>query len=189
MRAILIVVVALVAFDGWGGASADEIHAMRQPPTAPPRIFIGGNPAPTKAVLIACRVNDLTGQPGRHDPTMAAPGWRDYELRINDAQEYECKREELELNDSAQLAASAPADLLPLDPDFSDLNQCARVGVVQAQAWNEKHAGWAVVGVGCPVPIVNADGRVIAWKMPECPVHLPGSPGNRIKCTFDESLI
>src|SRR5690349_17828158 len=143
------------------------VSEIRQPPTAPP--------APTSLVIVACRVDDLTGQPGRHDPEMAAHGWRDLELHVNSAQEYECKREVLaNLEDSAVTSPLANAGLIPLNPDFSDRSQCAHVGAMKAAEWDQAHKGWATVAIGCPVPIVNQDGRVLSWKLPECPVYRPG---------------
>lgn len=142
-------------------------------------------PPPTALVIVACRVDDLTGQPGRHDPALAAKDWRDLELKIIDG-EYSCKREVLSLEDGSLY--QNVNDLIPLNANFADWTQCSRVGVVQAQAWNEKHKGWATVAVGCPVPIVNGDGRIIGYKLPECPSTLPGT-NNPMRCKFDASEI
>lgn len=161
-------------------------------------LWIGGAHAANEKsslVIIACRVDDLTGQPGRHDPNLAARGWRDLELHVEDGQ-VQCKRIVLyDLQDSAQFDQLAPADLIPLDPDFSNWGQCARAGVVMAQAWNEDNQGWATVKVGCPTPIMSDNGTPddmsddvqVGLKLPECPSHLPdGSP---MRCVFDESAI
>ena len=142
--------------------------------------------APTTLSIIACRTVDLTGQKGRQDPALAAPGWRDLEWKINSSQELECKREVADLLDSAEMMF--PHKTKPLSPDFSNWSQCASAAMSYAAAWNEKHKGWAVMAVGCPVPIVNEDGQILAYKIPECPAKMPGTE-NRIKCSFDESLI
>ncbi|HUS84370.1 MAG TPA: hypothetical protein VMX56_04435 [Anaerolineales bacterium] len=143
--------------------------------------------APTTLSIIACRTVDLTGQKGRQDPALAAPGWRDLEWFINPSQELECKREVADLLDSAEMMF--PHKTEPLEPDFSNWSQCASAGMSYAAAWNEKHKGWAVLAVGCPVKIIDSEtGNVLSFKIPECPSHMPGTE-NRIKCSFDESLI
>ena len=143
--------------------------------------------APTTLSIIACRTVDLTGQKGRHDPALAANGWRDLEWKINSSQELECKREVADLLDSADMMF--PNKTKPLNPDFSNWSQCAAAGMSYAARWNETHKGWAVLAIGCPVKIIDTEtGAVLAFKIPECPVHMPGTE-NRIKCSFDESLI
>ncbi|MGH6792058.1 MAG: hypothetical protein ACRECF_04895 [Methyloceanibacter sp.] len=141
-------------------------------------------PAPQSLVIVACRVVDLTGLPGRHDPAMAARDWRDLDLYINPKSlEYECKREQVDLEDA--VAANYPrkpfhiagvGDIWPhedhpqapvtgslyaepLAPNFGGPTQCVRAGVVQSQKWNEENRGYAVVAVGCPSPIgIDSDG-------------------------------
>ena len=144
-------------------------------------------PAPTALVIVACRVDDLTGQPGRQDPRLAARDWRDLELHVNKNQELECKRERIDLDDGVALNYG-PGAAAPLNPDFGDWSQCARVGVMQAGDWNRKHPGWGVVAVGCPTPIVNGNGAVVGWKLPDCPTYLPGTT-SRMRCRFDASVI
>lgn len=141
--------------------------------------------APTALSIIACRVDDLTGQPGRHDPALAAHNWRDLELHIKDG-ELSCKREVVELQDQVQMID--PEHSMPLHPDFSVWSQCAGVAMSYSQVWNDAHKGWAVVAAGCPTPIVDGNGNVIGFKMPECPSYLPGTQ-TRIKCRFDSSVI
>jgi hypothetical protein len=140
---------------------------------------------PTSLAIIACRVDDLTGQEGRHDPAMAARNWRDLELHIVDG-ELQCKREVVDLVDKVQMIN--PESSMPLNPDFSQWAQCAGVAMSYSQTWNEANKGWAVVAAGCPVPIVNNDGTVVDYKLPECPDYLPGTT-SRIKCRFDASVI
>jgi hypothetical protein len=150
----------------------------------------------TSLVIIACRVDDLTGQPGRHDPELAAKGWRDLELHIVNG-ELQCRREVLyDLQDATQFSTAAPADLIALNPDFSVPTSCARVGVVMAQAWNEQNKGWATIAVGCPVPIMSDNGTPddksddyqVGLKLPECPSFLPGTD-SPMRCRFDASVI
>src|SRR6188472_3259523 len=74
----------------------------------------GASPSPPKApqalVIVTCKVDDLTGQLGRHgvdadghyDETSAAKGWRDLELHLDKGLEYECKREIAQLEDATQ---------------------------------------------------------------------------------------
>jgi hypothetical protein len=145
-------------------------------------------PAPTSIVIVACKVDDLTGQPGRHDPNLAAKDWRDLELHVNSSQEYECKREVLDLVDGSYFGPNAPEDLIPLVPDFADWMQCARVGMMQASDWNGNHPGWGVVAVGCPTRIVNDKGETVGWQLPSCPTYLPGT-SNRMRCSFSDSVI
>jgi hypothetical protein len=158
--------------------------------------------APNSLVIVACRVDDLTGQPGRHDPKLAARDWRDLELHVNEAQQYECRRDVIaNIEDATQFNKHAPADLIPLNPNFGNPGQCARIGVVIAQSWNDTHPGWGVVAVGCPSPTfadADADGApdldqhgnptVVQWRLPSCPTYLPGT-SNRMKCVYDESVI
>lgn len=167
--------------------------------------------APHSIVLVACRVDDLTGQRGRHGvdedgtyhPEMAALNWRDYELHADKGGDFECKRELLDnLEDATQFAPNAPRDIVPLHPDFADTAQCGNVGAVMAEQYNASHKGWAVVAVGCPVrigidadgdgkPDIGPDGQYITkgWKLPDCPSHLPGHDDMPMHCKFDASQI
>jgi len=163
--------------------------------------------SPNSLVIVACRVDDVTGQPGRFDPSHAAPGWRDYELHIEKG-ELECQRDTLDsLVDATEFAPKAPRDMIPLHPDFAKPEQCGMVGIVLSEKWNEEHKGWAVVAVGCPTmigidadgdgqPDVGSDGHYVikGWKLPECPDFVPGSqadgkPGIPMRCRFDKSNI
>ena len=130
--------------------------------------------APDTIIVVACRVDDLTGQPGRPDPT---PGWRDLELHYQNAT-VECKRERADLTDAT--VAQHP-DVAPLASNFGDWSQCQRAAMDYTPKWNERNPGWAVVMVGCPVPIVDGVGNVVGWHLPECPEEL--------RCVYDASLI
>jgi hypothetical protein len=140
-------------------------------------------PAPQTLVIIGCRVDDLTGQPGRQDPSLAAKGWRDLEWHQDPEDfSFSCKREVIPLQD---FVASMHPTVRPLLTDFSNQAACAHVGAMYSATWNEAHKGWAVMAVGCPVRI-ETDGVLTGWKLPDC----PGSIGGKaIHCKFDESLI
>ncbi len=145
----------------------------------------GSPPAPPQTiVVIACRVDDLTGQSGRQDPDLAAKDWRDLEWHLDKGNELECKREVIPLEDSVALVApETPA----LHPDFSSFAQCAAVAMQYAPTYEKANKGWAVMAVGCPTKITNGpDGPIIGWKLPECPFAVNGMP---IICRFDGSLI
>ena len=144
--------------------------------------------APQTVIIVACQVDDLTGLPGRPDPTFAARGWRDLELHVDKNQEFVCKRERLDLEDGAYYGVNTPKEMIHLTPNFGDWTQCARVGVMQAADWNAQNPGWGVVAVGCPTPIVNDKGEVVGWTLPGCPTYLPGT-NSRMKCRFDASAI
>jgi hypothetical protein len=146
-------------------------------------------PAPQSIVIVACKVTDWTNRrPLPDNVHETARGWRDLELFVNSNQEYECKREVLDLVDGSLFGSKQPDELIPLDPNFGDWAQCVRVGVMQAADWNENHPGWGVVAVGCPTRIVNDKGETVGWQMPSCPTYLPGTD-NRMRCDFSDSVI
>lgn len=162
------------------------VTETKQPPQAPP----------TSVVIVACRVDDWTGKRPLPPNIFPARDWKDLELHVENG-ELQCKREVLNLEDATLYSPKALMDMLPLHPDFSEWTQCARVGVVQAAEYNKTHPGWGVVGVGCPVPIMDDNGtpedflddRIIGFKLPECPSHLPGHDDAPMKCRFDASII
>lgn len=149
----------------------------------------------TTLIVVACRVDDLTGQPGRHDPTLAARGWRDLELHLEGG-ELQCKRERLDLEDGTPYSPTAPGDLIPLDANFAIAAQCARAAMMIAPDWEAKNKGWGVVAVGCPVPIMSDNGTPedsnddyqIGLKAVECPATFPGTDFP-MRCRFDGSVI
>lgn len=136
-------------------------------------------------VILGCRVDDITvGEPNVHD-------WRDLQWHVANG-ELECKREVIALQDDAALNSGTGPDnpaLKPMDPDFSNWAACANAALSYTPKWQEAHRGWAVIAVGCPVPIINAtDGRIIGYKLPECPSHIPGT-NDPISCKYDDSVI
>jgi hypothetical protein len=146
-------------------------------------------PVPTTLVVIGCRVDDFTGQPGRHDPNLAAKGWKDLEWHINKSLELECKRDVLVLEDAVAMWAPRK-EAAPLNPDWSQFAQCSQAAMSIAPKWEEQNQGWAVMAVGCPRPVVNIgpDGTqtTLSYHLPECPRIINQLP---IKCRFDESVI
>lgn len=125
-------------------------------------------PVPRNLVIISCRVN-YTGE------TNEQTHWVGMEWLFKDA-EMQCKREVVELQDAAE-ENGAP----PIDHDLSDNFQCQQAAMTYTPEYNKAHHGWAVYMVGCPNPIYNGDGKVIGYKMPECP--------SSVKCNFDPSFI
>ena len=166
--------------------------------TSPPEMATVANRPPASLSVIACRVVDKTGLPGRQNPKMAAPNWKDLEWYINQGLELECKREVIEnMDDSTQYAAGGTGKEIPLDPDWSHSSECAARAMEIGPRWNDAHPGWAVLAIGCPVPIKNygADGikgtfddEIVGYKLPECPTFMPGTE-NRMKCSYDESAV
>lgn len=122
-------------------------------------------PPPQSIVVISCRVDDLTGQAGRQDPELAARGWRDLEWHYSGG-EIDCKREEIALTDSVTLVAPETPEL---HPNFGDYAQCAAVAMQVTPNYERANHGWAVMAVGCPTKIVNDQGEIVGWHMPECP--------------------
>jgi hypothetical protein len=140
---------------------------------------------PTTIVIIGCRVDDHTGEQGRQDPTMAAKGWRDLEWHLTNGTELECKREVVALQDAVVAMSPNAAAVMPLNPDFSNWAQCASVAMSYSPAWEKMNKGWAVMAVGCPVPI-TVDGIIKSYKLPDCPRKVGTL---EISCKFDGSLI
>lgn len=161
MRALLLLI----------GLSLYPVWATAEPPKAPQTV-----------VIIGCRVDDLTGQPGRQDPDLAAKGWKDLEWHFDKGLELQCKREVVPLEDAV---AAFHDTVKPLASNFADLAQCAHAGVMFAPKWEEANKGWAVMAIGCPVKI-EVDGKVVGYKLPDCPSSIGGLA---IKCRFDSSVI
>jgi hypothetical protein len=137
--------------------------------------------APQTLVIIGCRVDDHTGEPGRQDPALAARGWKDLEWHFEDA-ELECKREVVPLEDAV---AMMDPSVRSLAADFSSTSQCAHAGAFFMPTWEQANQGWAVMAIGCPVRI-ETDGRLTGWKLPDCPSSIGGLS---IKCRFDGSNV
>jgi hypothetical protein len=152
-------------------------------------------PAPTSLTLIVCRADDLTGQPGRHgvdpitgeyDPSLAAKDWKDFELHVEDG-ELECKRVVADLTDAAVAFDDSGRLAKPLDSDFGDAGECVHAAAMYGPQFEQSNKGWVLVAAGCPAPITDPTGKIIGWRMPECPRYL--SIVGNITCKFDESFI
>jgi hypothetical protein len=173
---------------------ADLLHAAEQPPTAPPDRLAMVSPHEVKGitdslVIVACRVDDMTDKRPLPDNVFPARGWKDLELHLNEALEYECRREIIKPQDKEVYNEAATADMPEMRPNFAALGACLRVGVPFASEYYDQNPGWAVVGIGCPSPIdLNGDGAIDTYKLPECPDYLPGTT-NRMRCRFDASII
>lgn len=176
------------------------IEEVKQPPEAPP---VGGYaainplkpppfpwmakdspPAPQAIVLVSCRTDDLTGRAHNPQDGTAPHNYRDLEPHVVNG-ELQCKRVEVELQDASLYSPAATADMKPLNANFGRPDQCARAGVMFASNYDEE--GWSVVALGCPTPITDQTGKIVGWKMPECPNKIGGMEG--IRCKFDESVI
>ena len=84
-----------------------------------------------------------------------------------------CRRNEIQLYDPAEGMKLNPGDdpVIPLNPNFADMTQCARAGIRLAMDWDDSHRNtpWRVWRVGCPSPIVDRrTGKLIGYKLPEC---------------------
>jgi hypothetical protein len=142
--------------------------------------------APNTLVFVSCRVDDLTGQPGRHDPAMAAQGWRDLELHVQNGQ-YECRRTVI-ANIVDQQAAQDPT-LPELKPNLGKPQTCLHVGTTLVPPFEQQHPGWAVVAIGCPSPNIDKNtGEMLSYHIPSCPEYLPGT-NNPMHCDYDDSAI
>ena len=73
-------------------------------------------------------------------------------------------------------------------PNLADRGTCAEVAMNYAPVWEASHRNWLIVKAGCPTKIVDADGKVIGWHMPECQGTLPGTT-YPLRCRFDPSEI
>lgn len=124
---------------------------------------------PPVLVLIVCKVA-IAGPP---DQNAAMTGALNLEWTTKNSM-MTCRRQEMQLYDPAEgLSLTAGGDLAaPLNPNLAESAQCARTGIAVAANWDESHHSepWRVWRVGCPTPIVDLkSGRVIGYKMPECP--------------------
>jgi hypothetical protein len=124
-------------------------------------------PMPATVVLIVCKTVLAASPP---DPNSAYTGYEKREWATEHSMML-CRREEIKLEDSAELAAT-PA--MPADPQPFNMQRCWRSGLMLGAEWDAGHksSAWRFWRVACPVPIVrkNPDGSedVIAWKLPDC---------------------
>ena len=157
-RIIVITLIAVTMFGASAGARSS-----------------GGVP-PTKLAIIACRVDQTS-----HDQNSAAGDFRELEWHMP----VECMRVVETVTDTAAL--NDPS-LRQMTPNLADYGICAEVAMAYAPIWEDSHRSWAIVKVGCPTKIVDADGNIIVWHMPECQGVLPGT-SYPLRCRFDPSEI
>ena len=131
---------------------------------------------PTALVIIACSVDEKP-----HDATGAASDWRSLEWRMP----VQCMRVVETLSDATALNNPRAPEL---HPDLSQYGTCAALAIAYAPTWEAAHKKWAVVKIGCPTRMVDADGRTVGWHMPECQGTLPGTD-YPLRCAFDPSEI
>lgn len=132
------------------------VQATKQPPTAPPA-------APVALVLIVCKGHTEAWSNDTDADNAKMTGVENWVWDYPDAKML-CKRLEIPMIDPAEAAGAAP-----LNPNFSDWSQCARAGIPLQQSWDQAHRTlpWRVWRIGCPVPIINQDGSVVGYKMPD----------------------
>jgi hypothetical protein len=135
-----------------------------------------GAAPPTKLAIIACRVDQAS-----QDQNSAAGDYRGLEWHVP----VECMRVVETVTDAAAL--NAPS-FRQKTPNLADYGICAEVAMAYAPIWEDSHRSWAIVKVGCPTKIVDADGNIIGWHMPECQGVLPGT-NYPLRCRFDPSEI
>jgi hypothetical protein len=111
---------------------------------------------PAILVLIVCKVA-LAGSP---DQNSDQTGTQNLEWAITNSM-MTCQRNEVPLYDPA-------GDTTP--PNLMRAEECARTGIMVAAHWDEAHRGtnWRVWRVGCPSAIVNQNGAIVGYKLPEC---------------------
>ena len=131
---------------------------------------------PSKLAIIACRVAAQPGKPHDPAPAVTEPDW---------LLPMECMRVIETVTDAA---AMTKFWLRPMTPNLAEYGACAEVAMNYAPEWEASHRNWLIVKIGCPTPIVDADGRTIGWHMPECQGTLPGTT-YPLRCRFDPSEI
>jgi len=131
---------------------------------------------PSKLAIIACRVEAASQKSATAGPQITQPDWL---LPL------ECMRVIESVTDAA---AMTNLWLRQRHPNLAQHGTCAEVAMDYAPKWEESHRNWLIVKIGCPVKIVDADGRTIGWHMPECQGTLPGTT-YPLRCRFDPSEI
>ena len=131
---------------------------------------------PTTLAIIACRIDKSPYEEGT-----VAGEWRELEWHMP----VECMRVIETVSDSAALNNLWLRQMMP---SLADYGTCAEVGMAYAPIWETAHKNWAIVKVGCPTKMVDADGNIVGWHMPECQGTLPGT-SYPLRCRFDPSEI
>jgi hypothetical protein len=131
---------------------------------------------PTKLAIIACRIDKRPHKEG----AVAGEG-RELEWHMP----VECMRVIETVTDSAALNNLWLRQMMP---NLADYASCAEVSMAYAPKWEAAHKNWAIVKVGCPTKLVDADGNIVGWHMPECQGTLPGT-NYPLRCRFDPTEI
>lgn len=132
--------------------------------------------APSKLAIIACRVD-----PKSKAPKTAALQITEPDLLLP----LECMRVIETITDAA---AMSNLWRRPMRPNLAQYGTCAEVAMTYGPKWEAAHRNWLIVKIGCPTRIVNANGRTIGWRLPECQGTLPGTT-YALHCRFDPSEI
>jgi hypothetical protein len=131
---------------------------------------------PTKLAIIACRIDKTHQEEGAMAGEEHELDWR---LPV------ECMR-------VIETVADSPALnniwLRKMMPNLADYGTCAEVSMAYAPEWEATHKNWAIVKIGCPTKLVDADGNIVGWHMPECQGTLPGT-NYPLRCRFDPTEI
>jgi hypothetical protein len=135
---------------------ATPVQAIKQPPVAPPAK--ADVPMPPAVVLIVCK----TVESGEPDQNAQFTKHQNREWATPNAMMY-CRRQEVAMVD---MAAEQGADPQPFN-----MHRCMMSAMMLGSLWDQQHpsSAYRFWRVACPVPIINeSDGRIIAWKMPDC---------------------
>jgi hypothetical protein len=142
--------------------------------------------APQAIAVISCQVDDL-GLDALPDNVIPTHQWKNLEWRRDKSGNLICKREIVPIQDKDEVVNNQ----VPLKHNFGDPGQCAHGSALffTNAEWDKHHPNYAVIAVGCPTPIVNDEGKIVSWHMPECPSHVPGNPDMPIRCDLSENEI
>ena len=131
-----------------------------------------GVPMPPVVVLVFCQVVSA----GPADQNSSNTGWQNLEWATVHSQ-MQCRRQEVALMDSAEIQGADPRPFTQFD--------CWRAGMTLGTQYdvghpNSRYRFWRAA---CPVPMVNENGDIVAWKIPEC-----GSYDGTVVCEGDVTL-
>lgn len=138
-------------------------------------------PMPAAVILFVCKVAFTPYATPLEEANARYTGHKPYEWAIKHSM-MECRRLEVQLYDQA---VDMGADPVPFTPF-----QCMRSSFLERMAWDRAHANtnWRVWRTACPVPVKDtATGRVLAWKMPECP-RINQKDRVAVHCEVDTSI-
>lgn len=81
-----------------------------------------------------------------------------------------CRRHEIELYDPVAHQINPDDRPVPVEPNLFQYGICARASVQMQMDWDHKHrnTNWRVWRAGCPTPIVDNNGKLVGYKLPDC---------------------